>query len=175
MASAIRVGVSSCLLGKRVRYDRGHKHDRYITDILGQYFTFVPVCPEVGCGLPVPREAMHLEGNPANPRLVTIMTRIDLTCRMLDYCRSKVKELEREYLSGFIFKSRSPSCAFIPVEVFSSGGNGRSRGLFAAAVTEHFPLLPIEEEGRLNDPKIREDFIERVLAYSRIQMSIPEK
>jgi uncharacterized protein YbbK (DUF523 family) len=175
MASAIRVGVSSCLLGERVRYDGRHKHDRYIADILGQYFTFIPVCPEVGCGLPVPREAMHLEGDPVNPRLVTIMTRIDLTGRMQDYCLSKVIELEREDLSGFIFKSRSPSCAVLPIEVFSSGGGGRSRGLFAAALTEHFPRLPVEEEGRLNNPEIREDFIERVIAYSRILMSIPEK
>ena len=173
MASAIRVGVSSCLLGERVRYDGGQRHDRYITDILGRIFTFIPVCPEVGCGLPVPREAMHLEGDPANPRLVTIMTRIDLTGRMQDYCSSKVIALEREGLSGFIFKSRSPSCAFLPIEVYSSGGSGRSQGLFAAAVTEHFPLLPVEEEGRLNNPEIREDFMERVLAYSRIQMSHP--
>jgi uncharacterized protein YbbK (DUF523 family) len=168
MTSAIRIGVSSCLMGERVRYDGTHKRDRCITDTLGRVFMFVPVCPEVGCGLPIPREAMHLEGDPVNPRLVTIMTRIDLTGRMLDYCRSKMKELEREHLSGFIFKSRSPSCAVFPVEVFSSGGGGRSRGLFAAAVTEHFPLLPVEEEGRLDDQEIREDFMERVVAYSRM-------
>jgi uncharacterized protein YbbK (DUF523 family) len=175
MSGEIRIGVSSCLLGEKVRHDGGHKHDHTITDTLGRSFRFVPVCPEVGCGLPVPRDPMRLEGDPANPRLVMIKTRTDLTGRMKDYCRSKVKELEREEISGFIFKSRSPSCAVFPVEVFLSGGNGRSRGLFAAAVTEHFPLLPVEEEGRLNDPEIREDFMERVLAFSRIQISYPKK
>ncbi len=175
MTGEIKIGVSSCLLGEKVRYDGGHKIDRSITDILGRFCRYVPVCPEVGCGLPVPREAMRLEGDPAAPRLVKSRTRIDLTDRMLDYCRGKVTELEREELCGFIFKSRSPSCALFPVEVFSTGGNGRSRGLFAAAVTEHFPFLPVEEEGRLNDPENREDFMARVFAYSRIQISNPEK
>jgi uncharacterized protein YbbK (DUF523 family) len=173
MTGEIRIGVSSCLLGEKVRYDGGHKLDRYLTDTLGRFFTFVPVCPEVGCGLPIPREAMRLEGEPAHPRLIAIMTRIDLTGRMLDYCQWKVRALEGEYLSGFIFKKGSPSCALFPVEVFSDGGNMRSPGLFAAAVTEHFPLLPVEEEGRLNDPEIREDFMEKVFAYSRIYKSDP--
>jgi len=167
MAGEIKIGVSSCLLGEKVRYDGAHKLDRYITDTLGRFFTFVPVCPEVGCGLPIPREAMRLEGDPAHPRLVTQRTGNDLTAGMLDYCRRKVTELEGEDLSGFIFKSGSPSCALFPVEVISSGGNGRSRGLFAAAVTKHFPFLPVKEEGRLDDPEIREDFMERVFACSR--------
>jgi uncharacterized protein YbbK (DUF523 family) len=175
MTGEIKIGVSSCLLGEKVRYDGGDKLDRFITDTLGRFFRYVPVCPEVGCGLPIPREAMRLEGDPAEPRLVTSRTRIDLTDRMLDYCRGKVMELEREDLCGFIFKSRSPSCTLFPVEVFSTGGNGGSRGLFAAAVTEHFPLLPVEEEGRLNDPEIRRDFMERVFAYCRMQMPDPEK
>lgn len=167
MSGEIRIGVSSCLLGEKVRYDGGDRHDRTITDVLGRFFRFVPVCPEVGCGLPVPRDPMRLEGDPANPCLVTIITRIDLTARMQDYCRRTVKELERENLCGFIFKSRSPSCALSPIEVLSTGGGGRSRGLFAAAITAHFPLLPVEEEGRLDEPGIREEFIERAYAYSR--------
>lgn len=175
MTDRIKIGVSSCLLGEKVRYDGGHKLDRFITDMLGRFFTLVPVCPEVECGLTVPREAMRLEGDPGEARLVTVTTRIDQTCRMQDYCRSKVKELERENISGFIFKSRSPSCALSPLEVISRGGNGRSRGLFAAAVTSYFPLLPVEEEGRFNDQGIRKDFLERVFAYNRILMSNPEK
>jgi len=171
MSGEIRVGVSSCLLGEKVRYDGGHKHDRTITDILGRFFIFVPVCPEVESGLPVPREQMRLEGDPDNPRLVTIMTRADLTGRLQAYCRRKVNELERQPLSGFIFKSRSPCCALLPVEVISAAGNGRNRGLFAAAVTAHFPLLPVEDEERLNDPAIREDFMARVFAYNRIYMA----
>lgn len=164
MTGKIKIGVSSCLLGERVRYDGGHKHDRCITDDLGRFLTLVPVCPEVGCGLPVPREAMRLEGEPAHPRLVAIESRLDLTERMLDYCRGKVKELAGEELAGFILKSRSPSCGLFGVEVFSGGGTRSGRGLFAAALAEYFPHLPIEEEGRLCNREIRENFIERVFA-----------
>jgi uncharacterized protein YbgA (DUF1722 family)/uncharacterized protein YbbK (DUF523 family) len=168
MGSEIAVGVSSCLLGEKVRYDGGHKHDRFITDTLGRFFHFVPICPEVGCGLPVPREAMHLEGNPASPRLVTVRTHIDLTGRMLDYCRRKVAELEQDDLCGFIFKKGSPSSGLYRVKVYAKGAPARSgRGLFAAALVERFPLLPVEEEGRLCDPAIRENFIERVFACRR--------
>jgi uncharacterized protein YbgA (DUF1722 family)/uncharacterized protein YbbK (DUF523 family) len=168
MGTAIRVGVSSCLLGEKVRYDGGHKHDRYIAETLGRFFTFVPVCPEVGCGLAIPREAMHLEGNPDKPRLVTIRTHTDLTSQMLDYCRRKVEEIGQDDLCGFIFKKGSPSSGLHRVKVYTRGAPARSgRGLFAAAVVERFPLLPVEEEGRLCDPAIRENFIERVFACRR--------
>lgn len=169
MAGEIRIGVSSCLLGEKVRYDGGDKQDRCVTDVLGRLFTLVPVCPEVECGLPVPREAMRLEGDPAHPRLVTIESRLDLTERMLEYCRGKMKELEGEWLSGFILKSRSPSCGFFGVEVFSGGRTRSGRGLFAAALGERFPLLPVEEEGGLCDTEVRERFIERVFACRRRQ------
>lgn len=166
MMDAIKIGVSSCLLGEQVRYDGGHKHDCYITDTLGRYFSLLPICPEVGCGLHVPREAMRLEGDPAKPRLVTVRSRIDLTDRMAAYCATKVKELEREELCGFIFKKDSPSSGLFRVKVYNSGLATRNgRGLFAAAVAMRFPLLPMEEEGRLNDPVIRENFIERVFSY----------
>jgi uncharacterized protein YbgA (DUF1722 family)/uncharacterized protein YbbK (DUF523 family) len=168
MTKPIKLGVSSCLLGEHVRYDGGHKLDRYITDTLGRYFSFVPVCPEVGCGLPVPREAMRLEGDPATPRLVTNKSHIDKTEQMLVFCRTKVRELEAEDLCGFIFKKNSPSSGLYRVKVYNSGMPARSgSGLFAAAVAEHFPLLPVEEEGRLNDPDIRENFIERVFGFRR--------
>ncbi len=164
----IRVGVSSCLLGEKVRYDGGHKHDHYITDTLGRFFSFVPVCPEVGCGLPVPREAMRLEGDPENPRLVTIKTGIDLTGQMEEYCRRVVVELEPEDLCGFIFKKSSPSSGLFRVKVYNKGVPAKSgRGLFADAVVKHFPLLPVEEEGRLYDMALRENFIERVFAFRR--------
>jgi uncharacterized protein YbgA (DUF1722 family)/uncharacterized protein YbbK (DUF523 family) len=168
MTRPIKLGVSSCLLGEHVRYDGGHKHDRYITDTLGRYFTFVPVCPEVGCGIPVPREAMRLEGDPASPRLVTSRTRIDKTEQMLAFCNTRVRELEEEELCGFIFKKGSPSSGLYRVKVYSNGmAKSSGSGLFAAAVTRHFPLLPVEEEGRLNDPDIRENFIERVFSLRR--------
>ncbi|MEA5112956.1 MAG: DUF523 and DUF1722 domain-containing protein [Geobacteraceae bacterium] len=168
MPGTVNIGVSSCLLGEKVRYDGGHKHDRYITDTLGRFFNFIPVCPEVGCGLPVPREAMRLEGNPAAPRLVTGRTRTDLTQKMLDYCVGKVEELAGEELCGFIFKKDSPSSGLFRVKVYGSGMPVKSgRGLFAAAVVERFPYLPVEEEGRLCDMDLRENFIERVFAYRR--------
>jgi len=168
MVSTPKIGVSSCLLGEKVRYDGDHKHDRYLTDVLGPLVSFVPVCPEVGAGLPVPREPMRLEGDRSAPRLVTTRTRIDLTDRMSAFCREKVVELEREDLCGFIFKKGSPSSGLHRVKVYNRGAAARSgRGLFAQAVTEHFPLLPVEEEGRLSDPALRENFLERVFAYRR--------
>lgn len=166
MGNDIAIGVSSCLLGEKVRYDGGHKHDRYITDTLGRFFRFVAVCPEVGCGLSIPREAMRLEGDPSAPRLVTNRTGIDLTERMLDFCRNKVVELEQEDLCGFIFKKDSPSSGLYRVKVYGGGVPARNgRGLFADALVKHFPLLPVEEEGRLYDMNLREIFIERVFAF----------
>jgi uncharacterized protein YbgA (DUF1722 family)/uncharacterized protein YbbK (DUF523 family) len=168
METSIKVGVSSCLLGESVRYNGGHKQHHYITDILGRYFSLVPVCPEVGCGLPIPREALRLEGDPAAPRLLTSKSRVDLTAQMQAFCSVKVKELEEEDLCGFIFKKDSPSSGLFRVKVYNNGVAAKSgRGLFAAAVAQHFPLLPLEEEGRLNDPALRENFLERVFSYRR--------
>lgn len=169
MNKSIKIGVSSCLLGERVRYDGGHKHDRYITDILGMHFAFVPVCPEVESGMPVPREAMRLEGDPAAPRLMTRQSRVDKTGQMLEFCARRVKELEHEDLCGFIFKQDSPSSGLFRVKIYGATGmpEENGSGLFAKAVAHHFPLLPLEEEGRLNDPVIRENFIERVFSYRR--------
>ncbi|HJV33680.1 DUF523 and DUF1722 domain-containing protein [Geomonas sp.] len=168
MPTTIKIGISSCLLGETVRYDGGHKHDRYITDVLGRFFSFVPVCPEVDCGMPVPREAMRLEGDPEAPRLVTSKSGADKTDQMLSFCHAKVVELEKEDLCGFIFKKNSPSSGLYRVKVYREGMPARSgSGLFAAAVVAHFPHLPVEEEGRLNDPELRENFIERVFAYRR--------
>jgi len=170
-AVPIAVGVSSCLLGERVRYDGGHKLHRAVTDTLGRLFRFVPVCPETGCGMPTPREPMQLEGDPDAPRLVTRHSRIDLTDRMLAWCRMRVKELEGEALCGFILKKGSPSCGLCRVEVYGDDGAvGYGRGLFAAAVAEHFPLLPVEEEGPLDDPARREEFIRRVVGYKADRM-----
>jgi uncharacterized protein YbbK (DUF523 family) len=168
MGNSIKIGVSSCLLGESVRYDGSHKHDPYLTATFGRSFSLVPVCPEIGCGLPVPREAMRLEGDPAQPRLLTHQSRIDLTAPMQAFCVAKVQELEAADLCGFIFKKNSPSCGLFCVEVYNHGvATLNGRGLFAAAVAQHFPLLPLEEEGRLNDPLRRENFIEQVCSYRR--------
>ncbi len=160
----IRVGISTCLLGQNVRYDGGHKLDRFLTETLGRYVEYVPVCPEVECGLPVPREAMRLVGEVDAPLLVTIRTRLDHTERMLSWARRRVRELEAEGLCGFIFKHGSPSSGMERVKVYSEGGmpSKSGVGLFARIFMEHFPLLPVEEEGRLHDPKLRENFIERL-------------
>jgi len=165
----IRIGISSCLLGENVRYDGGHKLDRFLRDTLGQYVQYVPVCPEVECGLGIPRESMHLEGDPENPRLVTTRTGVDLTDRMKKWALKRVKELESEDLSGFIFKSRSPSSGMERVNVFSNKGQPVKRGvgIFARGYMEHFPDVPAEEDGRLNDPGLRENFIEAIFTLGR--------
>ncbi len=169
MSGKIAIGVSACLLGEKVRYDGGHKHDPYITGVLGEMFTLVPVCPEVECGMPVPREPMRLEEEPENPRLVTVEGWVDMSGRMLAYCHAKLGELERMELCGFILKARSPSCG-LSVDVYVSGTPaGKGRGLFAAAVLRNFPLLPVVEEDGLNDQGTRERFIEEVYeCYRRL-------
>lgn len=167
----IRLGVSSCLMGEAVRFDGQAKHDRYLTDTLTGWVEFVPVCPEFELGLGVPRETMHLEGELDAPRLITTKTRRDLTEPMQGWCDQRVKELEKENLSGFIFKSKSPSSGMERVKVYPDGGKGmpvhKGRGLFAATFMKHFPLLPVEEEGRLHDPVLRDNFIERIFTYRR--------
>ncbi len=168
----ITVGISTCLLGKKVRYNGGHKHDRYITDTLGQFFDYVPVCPEVEYGLPVPREPMHLADDLENPRLLTIHTGIDHTEGMKEWAEKKLDELDRTGLSGYIFKSRSPSSGMRGVKVYM-GSNSRpvhrGVGIFANAFMKRFPITPVEDEGRLHDPGLRENFIERVFVFKRWQ------
>lgn len=169
MNDALKIGISSCLLGEHVRYDGGHKRDPYLTETLGKYVSWVPVCPEVEYGLPVPREAMHLIGTPESPRLVTRATGIDHTDGMKKWAEKKLKELEQDGLCGFIFKSKSPSSGYQRVKVYSSSGmpGGSGSGIFAGAFMQHFPVIPVEDEGRLNDPKLRENFIERIFVFHR--------
>ncbi|MDO9110290.1 MAG: DUF523 and DUF1722 domain-containing protein [Desulfatirhabdiaceae bacterium] len=169
MEDKIRIGVSACLLGQQVRFDGGHKHDRYLTNTLGEYLDFVPVCPEVEAGFPIPRETFRLIGDSENPRLVTSRSNIDHTDRMVDWARTRVRELDKENLCGFIFKSDSPSSGLMRVKVYNPKGMAEKKGvgLFARTFTQHFPLLPVEEEGRLNDPKLRETFIEQIFTLKR--------
>ena len=167
--SNIRLGISTCLLGEPVRYDGGHKRDRFITDTLGAYVQFVPVCPEMECGLGTPRESMRLEGDPASPRLMTGRTKVDYTERMMVWARERLKDLEKETLCGFIFKSDSPSSGMERVRVYNDKGMAEKKGvgIFARMFMDHFPLLPVEDEGRLHDPKLRENFIECIFALKR--------
>lgn len=165
----IKIGISSCLLGEKVRYDGGHKLDQYITETLGRYFSWVSVCPEVEYGLSVPREAMRLVGDPDSPRLITIRTRVDHTEGMLKWAEKKLRVLENEGLCGFIFKSRSPSSGIAGVKVYTPAGmpSHKGVGIFGGAFMRTFPLIPVIDDGRLHDPVLRENFIERVFAYKR--------
>ncbi|MBM4403425.1 MAG: DUF1722 domain-containing protein [Candidatus Cloacimonetes bacterium] len=166
----IILGISSCLLGNNVRYDGQDKLDRRLADELGAYAQFIPVCPEAELGLGIPREAMRLVGKVENPRLVTINTGIDLTERMQAYCDKRVAELAEESLCGFIFKSKSPSSGMEGVKVYPEGGGAPAKtgvGLFARTFMNAFPLLPVEEENRLHDPILRENFVERIFVMQR--------
>jgi uncharacterized protein YbgA (DUF1722 family)/uncharacterized protein YbbK (DUF523 family) len=173
----IRLGISTCLLGENVRYDGGHKLDRFLTDTLGQYVEYVPVCPEVECGLCIPRESMHLEGDPESPRLVTLRTKQDMTEQMVRWAEKRVVELEKEGLCGFIFKSDSPSSGMERVRVYNEKGMPVKKGvgMFARIFMEHFPLLPVEDEGRLHDPKLRDNFVERIFTLKRWREVLAKK
>lgn len=165
----IKLGISSCLLGEKVRYDGGHRWERFITDTLGPYLEFVPVCPEVECGLGTPREPMRLVGRADAPRLLTVRTGQDHTPRLLTWARRRVEELAQEDLCGFIFKAKSPSCGPARVKVYNDQGAaaGTGAGLFVRVFMGRFPLLPVEDEGRLHGPEIRENFLERLFFYQR--------
>ncbi|HQU16357.1 MAG: hypothetical protein B7Z66_12890 [Chromatiales bacterium 21-64-14] len=164
----IRIGISSCLLGEPVRYDGNHKRDPFITEVLARYFEFVPVCPEVGIGLGVPRPPIRLVDTPDHPRAVGVRDpALDVSDRLRVFGRRTATALSD--LSGYLFKARSPSCGLDRVPVYRTTGGvaGRGTGLYARQIVKRHPLLPVEEEGRLNDPALRENFIERVFAYHR--------
>lgn len=168
--SKIKVGVSSCLLGEKVRWNGDHKQDRFVKDLLGQFFEWVPTCPEVEVGMGVPRETVQLTGNPEAPRMVGNKTGTDWTSRMNRYSRKRSAELAKMDLCGYIFKNRSPSCGIARIKVYGDDGNPtpNGRGLFAGAFLRQCTLVPVEDEGRLNDARIRENFITRVFAYHRL-------
>jgi uncharacterized protein YbbK (DUF523 family) len=173
-AEKIRIGVSACLLGRNVRYDGGHKHDRFVTDTLGTWFEWVPVCPEVEMGLSVPRPTLRLSGAPENPRLEMPETGEDHTAAMKSFSRARLDALEALDLCGYLLKSDSPSCGMERVRVHAPSGmsSRHGTGLFARALLDRFPLLPVEEEGRLGNPVLRENWIERVFAYRRWRAAV---
>jgi uncharacterized protein YbgA (DUF1722 family)/uncharacterized protein YbbK (DUF523 family) len=169
MEEKIKLGISSCLLGNKVRFDGGHKFDPFLVNTLGQFVEYVPVCPEVEAGFPVPREAMRLVGDPERPRLLTRQSEVDVTPQMERWIEKKLPLLEKESLCGFIFKSQSPSSGMERVKVYNDKGMAEKKGvgLFARALMERLPLLPVEEEGRLQDIDLRENFIVRIFVYRR--------
>lgn len=167
----LRLGISRCLLGDEVRFDGGHKRDNFLTDVFGRYVEWVPVCPEVEAGLGTPREAMRLVGDPRHPRLVTIKSKHDRTEALETMTENRLDLLKELDLSGYVFKRGSPSCGVERVRVYTEHGmpSHNGVGIFARAFVERFPLIPIEEEGRLCDAPLRENFIERVFCYRRYQ------
>lgn len=166
-----RIGVSSCLLGREVRFDGGHKRDPFINGVLSRYFEFVPLCPELEIGLGVPRDPIRLERHAGGVRVVgTGQTPLDVTVALQD-CGRRTAAAHRD-LCGFILKNESPSCGMERVKVYDPAGAVPVRdgiGQFARTLMESWPELPVEEEGRLNDPVLRESFIDRVFTYQRWQ------
>ena len=169
MSDKIRIGISSCLLGEKVRFDGGHQRDHFLVDTLGQFVDYVPVCPEVEIGLPTPRDTLRLTGDLEAPRLVFSRSGEDITERMNKWAKKRVLELEAENLCGFVFKKKSPSSGMERVKLYDKNGipNNKTVGLFARAFMDHFPLLPVEEDGRLHDPKLRENFVEAIFTFKR--------
>src|SRR5262245_25058680 len=172
-----RVGISACLLGQTVRYDGGHKGDQFLTHVLGRYVEWVPVCPELEVGMGVPREPVRLVGSANDPRMIAERSHADWTEKMQAYAKRRVEALARMRLDGFVLKKDSPSCGMERVRVYGMRGvpTRTGRGVFARALTNRIPLLPTEEEGRLSDLRLRENFIERIFAYHRWQRLLEER
>ena len=167
----VTIGISSCLLGEPVRYDGGHKLNHFLTDIFGRFVSWVPVCPEVEVGLSTPRDSLRLEGSIEKPRMVAPKSGADITEKMVEFSSSRVSQLEKSDLCGYVFKKGSPSCGLFRVRIYNESGmpQASGRGLFAQAVTTAWPWLPVEEEGRLSDPAFRESFVEQVFALRRLK------
>ena len=167
----IRIGISSCLLGEHVRFDGGHKRDAFLVDTFGPFVEWVPVCPEVELGLGTPRESLRLIRRADEIRMVNTKSGRDISAEMRTWAARRADQLAGERLCGYIFKKDSPSCGMERVKVYGEAGVGErnGRGLFAAALMERFPRLPCEEEGRLTDPRLRDNFIERVFAWARLR------
>ncbi len=168
--STVVIGISSCLLGAKVRFDGGHKRDDFLVTTLGKWVQWVPVCPEVEVGMGTPRESIRLVREGGEVRLVAPKSGRDWTAEMRAYAERRLGELEARDLDGFVLKKDSPSCGMERVKVYGGGMPSRTgRGLFAEALLTRWPYLPVEEEGRLNDPRLRENFVERVFAYRRVK------
>ena len=167
----LRLGVSSCLLGQEVRFDGGHKRDSFLNNELAPWTDWVPVCPEVEAGLTTPRPAMRLVRDQGSIRVRERKTREDHTERMREFSERRAAELSGLALDGYIFKKDSPSCGVYRVSIYNESGmpDKNGRGVFADALVRAFPNLPVEEEGRLKDPRLRENFIERIYAFQRLR------
>jgi uncharacterized protein YbbK (DUF523 family) len=170
--SELRLGISTCLMGEEVRWNGGHKRDDFLMGTVGEFVRWVPVCPEVDIGLGTPREPIRLVREGETLRLVGTKSGDDHTEAMMVYSAGKVARMGSWGLSGYILKKDSPTCGLERVQVWDRNGvpSRDGRGLYAAELLARFPLLPVEEEDRLHDPDLREDFLERVFAYRRLRL-----
>lgn len=172
----LRLGVSSCLLGEEVRWNGGHKRDRHLLDLLGPHVEWFPLCPEVEIGLGTPRETIHLIGSVDSPRLVGTKSKADHTEAMESWARSAMAQIDGWKLHGFVLKRASPSCGLFRVKVMNAKGmpEHKGQGVFARELAARFPLMPMEEEGRLCDSVLRENFVERLFVNQRWQALLDE-
>ena len=172
-----KLGISACLLGEKVRFDGGHKREQFLTELFGKFVEWIAICPEVEVGMGVPRETVRLVGTLTNPKMIAEKSGKDWTEAMHRFAMKRLRDIAEQDLSGYVFKKNSPSCGMERVKVYNFKGMAErhGRGLFAAALISRWPLLPVEEEGRLNDLKLRENFIERVFAYHRWLQATSER
>lgn len=165
----ITLGISSCLLGNNVRYDGGHRREPHLPDVFGRVIEWIPICPEVECGMSVPREPMRLVDDGKGSRLVTIDSGRDLTGMLSSWLHGRLAQRDIRNAAGFVFKARSPSCAVSDAAICDSSGRetGKGAGLFARAVGREFPGVPLADEERLRDAVVRDAFMEQVFAVQR--------
>jgi uncharacterized protein YbgA (DUF1722 family)/uncharacterized protein YbbK (DUF523 family) len=178
MKQKIKIGVSGCLIGEKVRWNGDHKQDRYVKNILSKYFEYVSICPEVEVGMGTPRETVALYGSLEKPKMISKNTQTDWTAKMNRYIKDRIANLKNDDLCGYIFKSKSPSCGLSRIPVYDESDKSKARhgaGLFADAFIRTNPFVPVEDEGRLNDPKIRENFIIRIFCFSRLKTELLNK
>ena len=167
--SRVRIGISACLLGQKVRFDGGHKKDEFLTSHFGRFVEWVPVCPEFEIGLGIPRESLRLVDQGKGVHLIAPRSGADHTQTMRHWTGEQAGIIAGQRLCGFVFKRSSPSCGLERVKVYRGTGllHRNGRGLFADGLCERFPNLPVEEEGRLNDPRLRENFVSQVFSFKR--------
>jgi uncharacterized protein YbgA (DUF1722 family)/uncharacterized protein YbbK (DUF523 family) len=178
MNQKIKIGVSSCLVGEKVRWNGDHKQDSYVKGTLSKYFEYVSICPEVEVGMGTPRETVDLYGTLKKPKMISKKTQTDWTSKMNRYIEDRVAKLANDDLCGYIFKSKSPSCGLGKIPVYDEYDKNKARhgaGMFAGAFIKTNPFVPVEDEGRLHDPKIRENFIVRIFCFSRLKIELLNK
>ncbi len=176
MNNKIIVGISACLNGENVRHNGGHSRSRYCLDTLGELFSFEPCCPEVAIGMGTPRPAIRLVGDIDSPEAVGSKSPdLNVTIPLREFSETRARQVE--HLSGFVFMKNSPSCGLYSAKVYRDSGyphTERRAGIFADAIQRLNPNLPVEEDGRLNDAVLRENFIQRVFAYHDWQHTVAE-